>query len=144
MAIHPSMRMICQMLKGGCLDCWLGNPSHRQSKEERRPVVELAFRTDGGAVCKHYVFGDGQPQPGAARLAGASFIHPVKALKQPWQMLGRNTWPEILHVEFHALGRTPGPKHNASARGGILQSIFYQIRKHLVNRLEISVHWLRH
>src|ERR1700688_2588784 len=109
MAIHPSVMMICLMLRGGCLDCWLGNPGHRQCKEERRPVIELAFGTDGGAVRKHNVFGDCQPQPSAARLARASFVHPVKALKQPRKMLGRDTRPEILHVEFHALGRTPGP-----------------------------------
>ena len=55
------------------------------------------------------MFGDGQPQAGAARFAGASLVHSVETLEQARQMLGRNAGAEILHIELDvpAIGRAP-------------------------------------
>ena len=71
-------------------------------------MVEFALRANGAAVRQHDVFGDGQPQSGAAGFAGAGFVDPVEALEQAIQMLGRNTGAKILNIEFDAVAISAG------------------------------------
>jgi len=90
-------------------------------------VIEFALGADGTAMGKDDVFGDGKPQAGAARFARAGSIHPVEALKQASQVLGRNAGTEILNVELDSLRYRPSSQDNAATLRGIFQSIVHQI-----------------
>ena len=90
-------------------------------------MIEFALGADGAAMGKDDVFGNGEPQAGAARFAGAGSIHPVEAFKQASQVLGRNARAEILNVELDSLWYRPSSQDNAATLSGIFQSIVHQI-----------------
>ena len=49
----------------------------------------------GAAVLGHDFRGDGQPQAGAAGLAGTSLVHAVEALKHMGTVFGRDADPVV-------------------------------------------------
>ncbi len=67
----------CGHLGLGCL----GRRDKGQSEAECGAVAEFAFRPDAAAVSQHDVLDDGQAEPCAARLAGASLVDAVKTLE---------------------------------------------------------------
>src|SRR5271157_4659346 len=83
--------------------CWRWLP--RQSKVERRTVVQFALCLDVTAVCADNVFRDRQAQARSARLARARFVHAIKTLEQTRQMLAGNSRTKISHVKLHAIFR---------------------------------------
>src|SRR3989442_13881789 len=86
------------------------------------------------------VLGDGESQAGATGFAGTGLIHTVETLKQAGKMLGRDAGPEVLHVELDAATGIAWPEHNLLARGGVLESVFNQVGKDLVDGFPIGLH----
>ena len=54
---------------------------------------------------RHQLFGDGQPQPGAAGAAVPGRIHPVQAVKYIGQRIRRDARPGIRYRYAQAGGR---------------------------------------
>src|SRR5438874_397550 len=55
----------------------------RKCEEEGRPLPQPAFDAHLAAMRLDDMFDDGQPQPRAALLARAGFVHAVKTLEHP-------------------------------------------------------------
>src|SRR5258707_5428387 len=87
--------MSCQVPSGAS-----GRLRQRQRKQERRTMVQFALGADRSTVGQHDVFGDGQPQAGAAGFARAGFIYAIKAFEKPGQVFRWNAGAEIAYVEF--------------------------------------------
>ena len=84
------------------------------------------------------VFGDCQPQAGSSRFSRAGFIDPVKALKDPRQVLVGNAGAEVLHVKFdHCLLLASAYPYPASCLA-VLHCVLYQVSEHLAKRVEVG------
>ena len=70
-----------------------------ECEEEGRPLPQPAFDAHLAAMRLDDMFDDGQPQPRAALLARAGFVHAVKTLEQTNLLLGRDPRPLILDGE---------------------------------------------
>ena len=68
---------------------------------EATALSQLAFNGHMTTVRLGYVFDDGQSQTGSAQVATARFVHPIEALKDPWQMLLGDTHAVINHPDDH-------------------------------------------
>src|SRR5437899_2039773 len=86
------------------------------------------------------VLGDGESQASASGFAGASLIHAVETLEQPGKMLGRDAGPEVFHVELDAATGIARPEHNLPACGSVLEGVFNEVGKDLVDGFPIGLH----
>lgn len=62
---------------------YLFPPLIRKADPDGRALAQGAVQVDAGVVEGGGVFDDGQPQAGAADLAGVAFVHPVESARIP-------------------------------------------------------------
>ena len=65
-----------------------------------------ALGPDAALMKLNNAFADRQTKPESIHLAAQTIIHPVKALKDPVEVLGRNTQPIITDTDFKDVDRS--------------------------------------
>src|SRR5450759_2787282 len=78
---------------------------------EDRALAQRAFNFQLGTVALGYMLDDGQAQPGAAGVARAAAIDPVKTLGQARQMFWRNAGSAVLHGKLSPVVRQQARSH---------------------------------
>src|SRR5690349_4171197 len=73
----------------------------RKRDEEFRPLAGDAFDADLAAVRLHDVLHDRKPEPGAALLARAGLVDPIKTLEDPRPRLEWNAGTIVAHAQLH-------------------------------------------
>src|SRR5437773_6150317 len=93
--------------------CVSGTPWQHDAKDAA--VALVALDLDAAAVGFDGPAGDGQAEPGAARLSRAGFVHPIQALEDPVARLSRTAGCRLSHVDrdLAGLGRCD---HHAARR----------------------------
>src|SRR2546425_8353790 len=74
---------------------------HREPQMECTSSRGTALGPDEAIVEFDQVLANGEPKAQATRLAGQKGIHTVEAIKNPLQVLRRNTYTMIAHTDFH-------------------------------------------
>lgn len=103
-------------------------------------MIKFAFSPNRAPMRQNNMFGDGESQPCASRLPGPSFVHTVEPFKETGKMSGSDARPQVPDVKLNALRCCTSPKENLLPGRGILQRIFNQVRKNLVNGLAIGTY----
>src|ERR1700751_6488266 len=115
--------------------------AHRdgQSEKEGRAMVKFALCANRAQVRERDVFGNGEPQTGPSRFAGARLVDAVKALEEARQMLRADPRAESTKIKFDPALAIPRAQDNFAAGRGILHRILNQVREDLVDGFTISV-----
>src|SRR5215471_3027170 len=79
----------------------LGGKCGRNGKQKHTTVVQFTLGANGASVSQDDVLGDRQSEAGPAGFAGTSFVHTVKAFKEPGKMFGRNARTKILNIKLN-------------------------------------------
>src|ERR1051325_8713285 len=106
-------------------------------KRELCAVAHLALHTDISPMGAHDTLRDGQSQPRAAcsTVARPRSIASIKALKDMWDILSRDSLACVAHGYFHAVICFPGVNPDLTTRGGVPQRVANQVIEHTPNGL---------
>jgi hypothetical protein len=101
-----AISIICARTALNLLRSWHRDRSRRflyqrQSEVKRNAFAKNALSPDAPAVGLDDVLDDGETQAGSARLARASLVDTIEALKDALQVFRGNAGPKILHSELH-------------------------------------------
>src|SRR4029077_10625082 len=100
-------------------------------KMEFRTLAHFALDPDTPAVNFDKVFGNGEPQSGAADFAGTRHIHPIEAREDAGLVRSRDADAGIRHRKNY-LGAVGGSAdHDLAAGRGVLHGVVEQILQHL-------------
>ena len=88
----------------------------------------------------HDLLGDRQTQAGAAGLAGAGLVHPVKPLENASPVTLRDADAVVVHLHPHPVAGLPGGQCDASPVGGVFDGVGYDVHHHLHDPLPVRPH----
>ncbi len=77
---------------------------------------------------------DGEAEAGAAEFPAAGFVHPVKPLENPRQMLRRDAGTIVGHADFNVAGFRHGAHADAATGGRVLDCVVEQVDETWCNR----------
>src|SRR5438034_1841376 len=75
----------------------------RQREDNARGHAQSAFRAHAATMQRDDVFDDGKAEAGAAIFAASPLIHPIKALKNMWQIFLRDAGAVVFHADLDVI-----------------------------------------
>src|SRR4051812_39371513 len=103
--------------------------------------TDVALRLHRAAVGFHEMFDDGEPKPGAPRLARASGVGAVESLEDSRQVLKRNATAAVTHVQRNSFFDSLRLDCNVPRRC-MSESIFDEVEQYLFERGAIRINSL--
>src|SRR5262249_13636122 len=110
----------------------------REQNFHGRAFARLAGQSDVTAMCSYDAQRNAQPQASASLSSAASFVNPIKALKDTSLLLGWNSDARISDKKARVPVLSPGFHHDAAASGRVFDSVVEQVDDDLAQALFVT------
>ena len=98
---------------------------------------------NGLPVHFEHVFDDGQAQAGSPFGTGATFVHPIEALKKSWQMLGLDPHPVVRNFNQKLVAHIKNPHLGQALIVAVMNRIGQQIDQNLSDFFAVGADYKR-
>src|SRR5438874_2629021 len=116
-----------------------------EAERDRGALPRAALGPDSAVMGVDHSLGDCKPQPGSSTRACPGGVGAVEAVKDVWQISGRNAAARISYRDADhlppVLFACRGIQENAATRGRVPQRVRHQVAQHLRNPLGVGLNF---
>src|SRR4051794_34046798 len=105
---------------------------HRKADAERATVAGSGSHAEGATVRPHDLLGDEEPQAQATGVRLTIALHLIEALKDVFDLFGRNPHPAILDLDLGLGLHLPQADVDVLGAGSVTDGVVHQVQQDLL------------